>query len=564
MKHWLWLCLCLPMVALADERILDFSVDILVRQDATLEVVETITVRAAANQIQRGIYRDFPTRYTDQYGNNVVVNYEPLSVLRDGRADGMRSESYGNGVRTYFGRADVFLEPGNYTYTFRYTAERMLGFFADYDELYWNVTGLGWAFPVDRAAATVRFAFEVDAADIGTDAWTGQQGATDQAYTSSKADSRADFSTSRPLPAGAGLTIAVNWPKGLVAAPDRQQKLVWLVRDNRDVLFALAGFLALLLYYVPVWYSFGRDPQPGVTFTRYEPPAGFSPASLRYIRRMGYDSKVFTAAVLNLAVKGYLTIVNADDEYTLKKVVSRKARLPLAKGEAELLEALFASATSVVLTNANHQVFSAAQSAHKKSLRNDYRNRLFRTNGLMNLPAAVLIIATIVLVFSGSNGPKLAVFGVLALMLASAALFVYLLKRPTGIGRKVLDETEGFREYLEIAEKDELQLRNPPRKTPELFESLLPFALALGVEQAWAEKFSGVFARLQQTDGTSYRPLWYSGTWNSLNPGQPVAGLGKNFTSAISSSMSPPGSSSGSGGGGFSGGGGGGGGGGGW
>jgi uncharacterized membrane protein len=30
---------------------------------------------------------------------------------------------------------------------------------------------------------------------------------------------------------------------------------------------------------------------------------------------------------------------------------------------------------------------------------------------------------------------------------------------------------------------------NPPEKTPELLERYLPYALALGVQQEWAEQF---------------------------------------------------------------------------
>ncbi len=52
-----------------------------------------------------------------------------------------------------------------------------------------------------------------------------------------------------------------------------------------------------------------------------------------------------------------------------------------------------------------------------------------------------------------------------------------------------MDEMEGFREYLKVAEEERLNLENPPEKTPELFEKFLPYALALNVEQEWSEKF---------------------------------------------------------------------------
>ena len=142
--------------------------------------------------------------------------------------------------------------------------------------------------------------------------------------------------------------------------------------------------------------------------------------------------------------------------------------------------------------------------------------------------------------------------------------FAIIMKRPTIRGRNLLDEILGFKDYLEVAEKDELNLRNPPEKTPELFETYLPFALALGVDQLWAEKFAAVLAAVQQADGATYQPLWYNGSFNTMDLSGTTSQLSSSLNTAITSSVTPPGSSSGGGGGGFSGGGGGGGGGGGW
>ena len=90
------------------------------------------------------------------------------------------------------------------------------------------------------------------------------------------------------------------------------------------------------------------------------------------------------------------------------------------------------------------------------------------------------------------------------------------------------------------------------------------YALALGVDQQWAERFTRIFAKLKGPNDTDWQPAWYSGSWNSFDLRSNTSNLSSGLGSAISSSVSPPGSSSGSSGGGFSGGGGGGGGGGGW
>jgi uncharacterized membrane protein len=151
-----------------------------------------------------------------------------------------------------------------------------------------------------------------------------------------------------------------------------------------------------------------------------------------------------------------------------------------------------------------------------------------------------------------------------AILVFLNCLFYYLLKAPTMAGRQIMDQVEGFKIYLSVAEQDRLEVLHPPEKTPELFEKYLPHALALDVENEWSEQFADVLAKAQ-VDGQPYHPAWYSGqSWNNLGTSGFADTLGSAFASAIASSAMAPGSSSGSGGGGSSGGGGGGGGGGGW
>jgi uncharacterized membrane protein len=279
---------------------------------------------------------------------------------------------------------------------------------------------------------------------------------------------------------------------------------------------------------------------------------------------MGYDDKAMTAAVVNLAVKGYLRIDKDGDTHVLARRDPGANPPPLAAGEKTLLDGLFRDGDTVELDNDNHELLGAARAAHRSSLKRDYANRYFRTNGALNLPAILVAIVTAIIALNAGSGATPVVIGVLLIMGIVIVVFAVLMRRPTGIGRKVLDEAAGFRDYLEIAEKDEMNLRNPPQKTPELFERYLPFALALGVDQEWSERFAGVFADLEQRRGTPYHPAWYGGSWNTRNLHGATAGLTGGLSSAISASVQAPGSSSGSGGGGFSGGGGGGGGGGGW
>jgi uncharacterized membrane protein len=224
---------------------------------------------------------------------------------------------------------------------------------------------------------------------------------------------------------------------------------------------------------------------------------------------------------------------------------------------------LFKDGDMVILDDEYHELLGGARSAHERSLKRDYKNRYFRTNGLLNLPALFIGITSSLIALRVAAGSTFVVIATIVVMVIVLVVFAIIMRRPTGLGRRLLDEVGGFREYMEIAEKDEMNLRNPPDKTPQLFEQYLPFALAMGVEQEWADRFATVFASLRGPGG-DYQPAWYVGSWDNSDISSNTANLSSGLGSAISSSVTPPGSSSGGGGGGFSGGGGGGGGGGGW
>lgn len=149
----------------------------------------------------------------------------------------------------------------------------------------------------------------------------------------------------------------------------------------------------------------------------------------------------------------------------------------------------------------------------------------------------------------------------LALPLVISAFFW--IAAPTREGRAVLDRIAGFKQYLSITERERLDRMTAPLDTPEIFERYLPFAIALGVENRWADRFAAVLAAAAVQGRQGFG--WYSGSdspWD--NPGRFASTVGSSLSGAISSASTAPGSSSGSGGGGSSGGGGGGGGGGGW
>jgi uncharacterized membrane protein YgcG len=623
------LILGLAAPAAAEERILSLVSDIAVQRDGSMAVAETIRVRAEGDRIQRGIFRDFPTRYRNRSGREVRVDFDVAGVERNGAAEDYATENLSNGVRVRIGNADRMLPPGEHEYRIRYRTTRQLGYFDTYDELYWNVTGSGWEFPIDLAEARIALP---SPAQFGQRAfYTGPEGATGtDATVVSEEPGRIVFRTTYPLKPREGFTVAVAWPKGVVEAPNDETRAKWWLADNGPFVLGVTGLLGLLFYYFYAWKRAGRGPDEGTIVPLFSPEDDLTPAAMRFVSRMGFDNRAFAAAVVDLGVRGRVRLVEGEKGFftraktTLEKTGDYEG---LPAPEAAMMRKLFENGDSVLMDNKNHATFGGARTALSNGLKSAYEGRMFNQNagwsllGLLLIVGAMWLPATLIAATSGYGhnlmpslgGLALAGFaiwlwiaappigtakwvlkgvailcGVFAAILAIATIGIafetgrvvpiliplliipvamsafWWMAAPTKAGRAVMDRIAGFKRYLSVTEEERLETLHPPEKTPALFERYLPHAIALGVENQWAQRFSGVLAAAAAT-GQAHTYGWYSGhsdPWNDA--GGFADSVGDSLASTISSASTAPGSSSGSGGGGSSGGGGGGGGGGGW
>ena len=607
----------------ADERILRYLSDIQVQKDSSLEVTETIDVRGEHDQINHGIYRDFPTRYRGPHGTQFHVRFTLEGATLDGAPVNASVSPFAAGVRIKLGDPKSYVPVGEHEYVIRYRATREIGRFPAFDELYWNVTGNQWIFPIDVAEARIRLPEPVG---FGQRAfYTGPTGSTaSNAEVIEEKPGDITFRTTQPLGSYEGLTVAVAFPKGVVALPSSGSKLVDALLDYGPPLLGLISLIGLCLFYSVAWTRAGRNPRAGTVVPIFAPPDGLSPAGMRYVKNMGADNRTFAAALVDMGVHGHIKLVEEDRGWLSGKHM-RLERLngkePLPEEEEAALDCLCRPGEELMMEQKNHENFSAAQNALGEILKVQYEGKLFKRNigwaaaGLFLFIACLWLVCAAIDVSSGGTpawqiGVVLGILVVCALLwlafhespvgkcllsligfvglatafvlgmpifadalnsgwwlplilvLAASPLVVsafWWIAAPTPEGRKVLDHIAGFRQYLSITEADRLDRMTPPKDTPELFEKYLPFAIALAVENHWAKRFQGVLAAASAQGQQTF--AWYSGSSSPWrNPTDFVDSVGSSLSSAVGSASAAPGS----GGGGSSGGGGGGGGGGGW
>jgi uncharacterized membrane protein YgcG len=550
----------------AEEAITRFDVVIEVQTNADVVVTERIAVEAEGVSIRRGIFRDLP-RYYESDGARLPYGYEVLDVTRDGQREPYETETDGNAFRIRIGKEDVFIALGAHVYEIRYRVRNQVRYFGDHDEIYWNATGNYWNFPIQAARASV--VLPPGAEVRGTSAYTGYLGDQGADFTYTRQGDTHVFETTRPLAAGEGLTISVSIATGLIEPPSAaDEALLWWQRNGS--LTVLGGsLLALFWFYLRSFDRVGRDPPRGPIFPRYEPPKGYSPAAAHHIYYRGLrQHHALIATLMNLAVKGRISIDASDRKTTELSLTPDKATpgASFTPEDTALERGVFGGQSRKSIGGKYDAGFTAAYSSFRRALSAKYGAAYFRWNAVYTIAGLILTgLGLLVAVHQASMWTPWHTGAVMALAGLNLA-FIYLMPAPTPKGQQVRTEIEGFRLYMETAEKLQLNAvkvgsEAPPPMSKARYEAFLPYAVALGVERPWTRHFE----RLLPKEAEDYNPRWtrFSSRGNrsisSLNSAL-VSGLSIGVSSALPQSSG----SSGGGGGGSSGGGGGGGGGGGW
>ncbi|WP_373456299.1 DUF2207 domain-containing protein [Rhizobium sp. L1K21] len=616
----------------AAEVIKTYHSDIDLAKSGELTIAETITVNVEGDQINHGIYRDFPLTFEDATGRIREVDFDLLSVERNGKPEPYHTESIPNGIRIYAGSADVWVDSGIQVYRFTYKTGRQIDLWDDRDELYWNVTGNGWIFPIEKATATITLPDGASVIDVSL--YTGAQGATGKNARSAVAGNQVIVETTRPLAAYEGLTVSVTMPQGTVDEPTDADLRRWWWRDNRNLILGLVGAILVWGWYGWSWSKVGRDPPRGIVVPRWDAPHGLSPALIKYVDAKGFGSgqwEAFSAACINLAVKGLITLEDLDSVVTMRAVPGAKGD-GLPPGEAVIFENVRKKSEGFRIAKSNGKSVQTLGGDFVTAIEKEHRGKYYQFNAsyvVAGIALSVIAFASIFIfgrfsddaigmiifpnflaifigIFAGVFGRGLSnaslakkgltivifaivglfILGIVGLLFAATfdtlyatgelpavlamcsivvanIIFFFIMGAPTPLGSKIMDEIAGLRLYLTLAEKDRMNMQGAPKMSPKHFETLLPYAVALGVEKPWNEAFEKWLADARLSE--PYQPLWYSGHgYDSFSRG--ISHISSSMASTAVSSLPapPPSSSSGSFGGGSSGGGGGGGGGGGW
>lgn len=580
------------------DRITKYHSSIKLNRDGTLIIEETIRIfngdgedgiltladgsqvklRNTNNEIKRGIIRAFPTLYKYKNGFIKKVPFDVISVKRNNETESWKLEDFENGKLLYIGSEYYQIESGFHTYSILYKTDYQVGYFNDYDELLWNVTGNGWTFLIGDASS--RVVLPQNAKIIQIYCFTGKQGSlvSDCRSVAESDSSIVYFSANVLLKENEGFTVGIKFNKGHIDYPNTFDNTIRFLFDNIIFSYSTLMLLCITLFNLIFWFKYGKDPKKGVIAVEFAPPQNLSPTEIGYISESAFNHRFVAATLVDAAVHKLINIsvrqvgsIFKSIEYSIEKgKQSKNANHELFRDDVTRLigETIATNSHNKKLEEFANDIKSFLEEKYlRDNIKKNSKKAIFSRNDIYLLPGiAIIIISFIILLILNSLGTSdfLIIYSIAAFIVSIIiqSVFGKIMKAYTPEGRIMADKIEGFKRYLKMAEKESMNLLNPPEKSLEHYEEYLPFAIALGVENEWGKKFKSI---LEQSVSNGQSEGWYSldSTLSASIAGSISSNLSSSFSGTIASASAPPGSSD-SGGGGGSGSGGGGGGGSGW
>lgn len=535
----------IPWSIVRGEEIVAFNAQYNIHADGRVRVVEDI-VYDFGSEDRHGIFRTIPTTKTNTEGKQYRLDFDDFSVTNKANLPYRFQLTNSSGqIELKIGDPDSTVT-GIVDYRIAYTVSGALTYFSDHDELYWNVTGDRWDIPIASSQATITLPTNVTESSLQLACYTGVNGSSESQCQSQLNGTVSEFVSNTSLRANEGLTVVVGFPKNIVAVLEPEE--VTSLFDNPFVvlLFVLAGlawYIGLPVWIVWRWWKQGRDPKSIVgeahvwfSAPKFPDKREITPAELSLLLHEHVEPKGITGTIIDLAHKGYITIKKEKtDIFTLTR--TQKNTHGLLPHETTILDALFRSGESV--SSNSLELFRTFETLKQSMSAASVTQGLFVKNP--ELQRTLYLGLSVLGLFTGN-----------ILLFMSSLVFGKNMPRRTQLGVDMKAAGVALKNFL-VSQEHQLSFQ---AKEVFLFEKLLPYATALGVEKLWALRFKNMNVP---------KPEWYTGSDTFTTMGF-VNGFRSSFRSVesgMTTTKSSTGHSSGFSGG-FSGGGGGGGGGGSW
>ncbi len=498
-----------------------------VQSDSSIIVTETIKADFTHSSSPRhGIIRNIPIHYVNQFNQNVNIRFSLISITNQNEQPLKYQTSYpGDYVSYKIGNANIYVS-GIRTYIIKYKVQRGITSFNGYDEIYWNATGDQWDTDIQSATATVKLPQPNSSITMKGLCFTGYKYSKEHnCNTKIINNSTYFFQTNKPLTSAQGLTIVAKIDPNNITFPSILILILWFLEDNWGYLIPI--FILLLMLWQ--WNKKGRDPHAlkSTIMPEYKPPNNLSPAEIGTLIDDRVDNQDMTSSIIDLAVRGYLTIKEKDQKkviwdtisYTLKTTNKTNIK-DLKDFEQTIYNNIFKDRDEVDLDNLKYEFYQVIPTI---------KNQLY--NGLTNQKYYVLNPDKIRKLYYSIGGiilfttlffltPLITInFSLYAGILISSIIIIIIghyMPAKTQKGADTLIHILGLEEFIKTADADRVKFY----EKENIFEKILPYAIALGLGEKWSKTFQGILKETPawyHSNNTIFNTVYFYSSLNSFN-----------------------------------------------
>ena len=314
-------------------------------------------------------------------------------------------------------------------------------------------------------------------------------------------------------------------------------------------------FLIPLLVFIVcfyLWWKYGKDPYIKKSIVPlYRPPENLTPLEIGVLTtgREAIKSEFITAEIINLAVKGLITIKEIEKEkfliFRFKDYQLIRNRRPeieknLTLTQKFILEEIFEKGDKINLSSLRNKFFKNVKTIQKKTRDALIEKELITKKGI-NLSRALRPLAVVLLgllcFFGGWIFLPWVVSVSLFLSSVIILIFSFAMPRRTLKGAETLWKIKGFKMFMKTVDKDRAKFY----EKENIFEKFLPYAIVFGITDIWIKRIKQIYG---EEYFARYTPCWYVGASGSFD----AKGFSSNLNALTSAIAANVGSGSGAGG----------------
>ena len=469
----------------------NYKVVLDVNEDNKVDVREYVGINFYERG-HHGIYRFIPVWL--EYTNKDGLTESKKAKLSDLRAlgDNYTLDTVNGKERIKIGNASTTLPLGIHDYEIGYTYDMGSDTYKGYDEFIFHVFGDFWGTEISDASLEINlpktvnlegkikfFADKYRKNDITSYVDYYVSGNTIYARVSSR------------YQLNGSLTIDIELPEGYFVGGTS-------VYGNKSLIVCIICIITSIAMFI-LWFKNGKDLDSGVPTVEFYAPDNLDPAEIGYLYKNDTGRKLAVSLIVSLASKGYIKIIDSEnkEDHVIMKNPDKEGVIRPAMSENEVIvyNGLFKNTNATQLsTNYDfYEVFDEiAKNVHQKF--DDEVNDLTAYKSMV-VSSVCFLICVVLLGIAYCNfedlNPSLNILYLVA-ALANAGTFILtiLMKRKNSTGERIKAKISGFRNYIEVAEKSQIDMF--VLKNPNYFYDILPYAYVLGVSKKWINKFENI------------------------------------------------------------------------